>query len=88
MATLPEGSVWQENGEWVVDPHIVAPKLGLSAESFRQAMREGLIAGTVERGEQEDAGRTRLTFRYGRHAWAVQVEPDGTSAETTPPKPR
>lgn len=85
MSKLPDSSVWQEDGEWVVDPEVVAPKLGLSAEAFRQAMRDGEVRGTVERGEGEDAGRTRLTFRHNNRAYAIQIEPDGTASETTPP---
>lgn len=88
MSELPEGSVWQEDGEWVVDPEIVAPRLGFSPAEFQAAMRAGRVVGTVERGEGEDAGRTRLTFRHGQQAWSVQIEPDGTATETTPPTQR
>jgi hypothetical protein len=85
MSQLPDGSVWQEDGEWVVDPEVIAPKLGLSTAEFRQAMRDGHVRGTVERGEGDDAGRTRLTFRYANNAYAIQIEADGTAHETTPP---
>ena len=85
MGKLPEGTVWQEDGDWVVDPEVVAPQLGLTPERFRDAMRDGRVTGTVERGEGEDAGRTRLTFRYNNRAWSVRIEPDGTAEETTPP---
>ena len=85
MSRLPDDIVWQDNGDWVVDPELVAPKLGLSAEAFREAMRDGQLTSLVERGEGEDAGRTRLTFRYGTQAWALRIEPDGTAFETPAP---
>ena len=37
-------------------------------------------------GINEDAGRTRLTFRYRTRAWTVVVEPDGTVIERIPLK--
>mgnify|MGYP000736431541 CR=1 FL=1 len=85
MSTLASGTVWRENGEWVVDPAVVAPSLGLSAAAFRRELRAGRVTGTVEHGEGEDAGRVRLTFRYGGRAWAVRVDPDGTIEVVSPP---
>ena len=88
LSTVPPDTVWQENGEWVVDPEYVAPSLGLSAEGFRRELRAGRLTGTVERGEGEDAGRTRLTFHYGDRAWAVRIDPEGSIELITPRVPR
>ena len=86
MGKLPDGSVCRDNdGDWVVDPETVAPRLGLTSDEFRRAMREGRIGGTVERGEGEDAGRARLTFRYAQRSWSIRIEPDGSAFETAPP---
>ena len=85
VTVVPPDKVWQENGEWVVDPAFVAPSLGLSAEALRRELRAGRVTGTVERGEGEDAGRIRLTFRYAGRAWAVRIEPDGTIEQIEPP---
>ncbi len=85
MSDLPDNTVWRENGEWFCDPEIVARHLGLTPEGFRKALRNGTAVGTVERGEGEDAGRTRLTYRYLDRAWSICVEPDGRIVEVAPP---
>ncbi len=85
MSELPPNTVWRENGDWFCDPEIVARHLGLTPEAFRSALRDGTLGATVERGEGEDAGRTRLTYRYGDRAWSICVEPDGRIVEVAPP---
>jgi Family of unknown function (DUF6522) len=37
-------------------------------------MRRGIVYGVVERGEGDDAGRTRLIFRYRARSWSVTLE--------------
>ena len=49
-------------------------------------MRKGNVSSVAETGIDEDAGRTRLTFRYRTRAWTVVVEPDGTVIERIPLK--
>jgi len=46
-------------------------------------MRKGFVSSVAETGLNEDAGRTRVTFRYRTRAWTVVVDPDGTLAQTT-----
>lgn len=58
----------------VVDAALVAPHLGLSPEAFWRELGRGIVYGVVERGEGEDAGRTRLTFRYRARSWSLVVE--------------
>lgn len=65
------------DGEITVDAELLASKLGLSSETLKQEMRRGLVYSTVERGEEEDAGNTRLTFRYRASVWRVVIEPNG-----------
>ena len=55
---------------FTVDAELVAGKLGLSPEAFWREMRRGV----VERGEGDDAGHTRLTFRYRARSWSVTLE--------------
>ncbi len=85
MNELPVNTVWRESGEWYCDPNVVAGYLGISPEAFRAGLRNGTITGTVERGEGDDAGRMRLTYRYLDLAWSVCVEPDGRIYEVAPP---
>ncbi|MCC7274846.1 MAG: hypothetical protein IT561_19410 [Alphaproteobacteria bacterium] len=58
----------------VVEAELVAAGLGLSAGAFWRAMKRGIVYGVVERGEGDDAGRTRLTFRYRARTWSVTLE--------------
>jgi hypothetical protein len=67
--------------ELVVDAEVLAPKLGLSVEALKENMRKGLVTSIAETGVDEDAGRARLTFRYGPRIWRVVVETDGTLVE-------
>lgn len=59
---------------FVVDAELVAAKLGLSPEAFWREMQSGIVYGVVERGEGNDAGRMRLTFRYRARSWSVTLE--------------
>jgi len=59
---------------FTVDAKLVAEKLGLSPDAFWREMRRGIVYGVVERGEGDDAGRTRLTFRYRARSWSVTLE--------------
>ena len=60
--------------DFVVDAKLVAEKLGLSPEVFWQEMKRGIVYGVVERGEGDDAGRARLTFRYRARCWSMTLE--------------
>lgn len=53
---------------------MVAPQLGLAPDAFWREMQRGIVYGVVERGEGEDAGRTRLTFRYRARSWSIILE--------------
>jgi len=59
---------------FVVEAELVARNLGLSPDAFWQQMKRGAIHGQVERGEGEDLGHARLTFRYRGRSWAVVVD--------------
>ncbi len=66
------------NGEITVDAELLAPKLGLSAEALKAEMRKGIVSSVAETGLNEDAGRTRVTFKYRTRTWTVVIDPDGT----------
>lgn len=80
-------------GEAIIDAEVLAPALGLSPDELKDEMREGLVYGVAEAGVAEDAGRTRLTFRYRARSWRVVVLRDGTllrdptPSSLTPPAP-
>lgn len=62
------------NDGFTVDAELVAHELGLPPDVFWQELKRGIVYGVVERGEGDDSGRTRLTFRYRSRAWCVTVE--------------
>ncbi len=47
-----------------VDAHDLAPLIGCQPSEVPGLMREGRITSVFEKGEGEDAGRFRVTFRY------------------------
>jgi hypothetical protein len=59
---------------FIVEAEVVAGKLGLSLDAFWRAMKRGIVYGVVERGEGDDTGRTRLTFRYRTRSWSMTLE--------------
>lgn len=59
---------------FVVAVELVAPQLGLSPEAFWRELGRGIVYAVAERGEGEDVGRTRLTFRYRARSWSVIVK--------------
>ncbi|MEM1048336.1 MAG: DUF6522 family protein [Pseudomonadota bacterium] len=61
-----------------IDAEVLAPKLGLSVADLKTHMARGDVLSVVEAGQEEDAGRTRLTFRYRARIWRVVVEADGS----------
>ena len=60
--------------DFIVAAEMAAEKLGLSPDTFWGELKRGIVYGVVERGEGDDAGRTRLTFRYRARSWSVILE--------------
>jgi len=67
-------AITRSDDGFVVDAAVVAGKLGLAPDAFWREMRRGIVYGVVERGEGDDAGRVRLTFRYRARSWSVTLE--------------
>ena len=85
MRPVLASPITMADGEITVDAERLAPKLGLSAAALKAEMRKGNVSSGAEAGINEDAGRTRVTFRYRTRAWTVVVEPDGTWVESVAP---
>ena len=64
---------YSEDG-FTVDAEFIAGELGLSPEIFWREVKRGIVYGVVERGEGEDAGRVRLTFRYHARSCSITLE--------------
>ena len=78
MSPVPASAITIVDGEITIDAELLAPKLGLSAAALKAEMRKGNVSSVAETGINEDAARTRVTFRYHTRAWTVVVNPDGT----------
>ena len=85
MSAVSASAITIAEGEISIDAELLAPKLGLSATTLMEEMRKGIVFSVTETGINEDAGRTRITFRYRARAWAVVVDPDGTWIECIAP---
>ena len=83
MSALSSSAVTIEDGKITIAANLLAQKLGLSVEALKAEMRRGYVYSLGEQGIAEDAGCTRLTFRYRTRSWTVVVEPDGTLVETS-----
>ena len=81
MSALSSAAVTIEDGEITIAADLLAQKLGLSVDALKMQMRRGYVYSLGEQGIAEDAGCTRLTFRYLTRTWTVVVEPDGTLVE-------
>lgn len=81
MSPTPDPPICVVDGEITVDAIFLAPKLGLFVEALQREMRLGRVVSTVEEGRDDDAGRFRVTFRYGTRVWRAVVEADGRHVE-------
>jgi hypothetical protein len=66
-----------EDGDFVLDPELLAARFSLSVERLRRLLRAGLVKSTVEEGRDADEGRRRLTVRCGNRAWTAVVDENG-----------
>ena len=82
---LPKDCLEGEGDDFTIRADVLALGLGLPEDVLRAAMANGEVASTVERGEGEDDGRYRLTFRYRDRYYCVLVEPDGQPREVVSP---
>jgi len=83
---VPPGAIGWEDGQIIVDPGYLAPRLGLTPEMLRDGLRSGAVVGVTESGEGADAGRTRIVMRSANRAWAAELDADGTAREIPPPR--
>jgi Fe-S cluster biogenesis protein NfuA len=83
---VPAGVIGWTDGQVVVDPDYLAPRLGLTPDALRDGLRNGDVVGVTETGEGSDAGLTRIVLRSGSRAWAAEVDADGAAREIPPPR--
>lgn len=83
---VPEGVIGWEDGQIMVDPDYLAPKLGITPEALRTGLRRGDVVGATETGEGEDSGKTRIILRTSTRAWAAEIDASGVAREIPPPR--
>ncbi|WP_415183383.1 NifU family protein [Phaeovulum sp.] len=81
----PEAIGWEE-GQMIIDPDYLAPKLGLDADALEAGLARGDIVITSEKAPDSASEKTRVTVRSATRAWAAEVLPDGSAREIPPPR--
>ena len=87
MDSIPKETLEIQGDDILVDADMLALQLSLSVAALRERMNAGKIRTLVERGEGEDEGRLRLTFRWAGQQFSIMREPDGALHQTDPPPP-
>jgi Fe-S cluster biogenesis protein NfuA len=83
---VPPDAIAREDGQFLISPDYLAPRLGMDAETLRAALRTGEVVSQSESGAGEDAGKTRLVMRSSHRVWAVEIAADGTAHEIPAPR--
>ncbi|MGM0659941.1 MAG: DUF6522 family protein [Pseudomonadota bacterium] len=83
---VPPGVIDWQDGQLMVDPDYLAPRLGLTPETLRAGLQSGDVVGITETGQGADAGNTRIVLRSATRAWAAEVRADGSAREIPPPR--
>ncbi|MCR9140400.1 MAG: DUF6522 family protein [Alphaproteobacteria bacterium] len=83
---IPQDLISWEEGQVVVDPDYLAPKLGLNPETLRAGLQRGDVVGVTEVGQGDDTGKTRVIIRTTTRAWAAEIDASGKAREIPPPR--
>lgn len=67
-----------------IDGALVAEKLGLDVEAFRQLLDDRKVSVLCERGIGDDAGLYRATFYFKDRRFRAVVRSDGQVVQTEP----
>ncbi len=87
MKQLPSDVLSGPADDMTIDARFLASRLGVTEDTLKRAMRNGHMAGRLERGDGADAGRLRVTFGNGQWSWSAVMEPDGRCYEVDAPPP-
>lgn len=60
-----------------IDADVLAKAFRIDVDELKKGMRESTITSQFERGEEEDAGRMRLTFFSARRQVRITAEESG-----------
>ncbi|MAM11129.1 MAG: hypothetical protein CML23_11855 [Rhizobiaceae bacterium] len=79
MTTDETGLFIERNadGEFAIGAERLARRFDLSVDALRAMTARGQVRSSVEKGDGDDAGRWRLSFRIGNRRWRITVREDG-----------
>ena len=83
---IPPDVIGWQDGQVIVDPTYLAPKLGLTSEALRAGLRSGDVVGVTEQGQGEETGKTRIIMRGPTRSWAAEIDAQGAAREIPPPR--
>ncbi len=83
---VPPDAIVREDGQFLISPDYLAPRLGMDVETLRAAMQSGEVVSQSESGVGMDAGKTRLIMRSSSRVWAAEIAVDGTAHEIPAPR--
>lgn len=84
---VPADCIAWEDGQMMIDPDYLAPRLGLTPEQLQAGLASGDVTITTQTAPGTDPDRIRVVVRGAQRAWAADVLPDGTAREVPPPRP-
>lgn len=83
---VPDGALTVENGQILLAPEFLAPRLGLSVDALEAGVSDGQVATQHLPGAVP--GQSRIVVRSQTRAWAAEILADGSAHEIPPPRPR
>ena len=83
---VPADAIIEEDGQFLISPDYLAPRLGMDVETLQAAMQSGEVVSQSETGTEADAGKTRLIMRSSTRVWAAEIAEDGTAHEIPAPR--
>lgn len=83
---IPPDLIGWQDGQVIVDPTYLAPKLDLTPETLRAGLRSGDVVGVTEEGQSEAKGKTRIIMRSPTRTWAAEIDASGAAREIPPPR--
>jgi Fe-S cluster biogenesis protein NfuA len=83
---VPPDAILREDGQFLISPDYLAPRLGMNAETLRAGLRSGEVVSQSEAGTGVDAGKTRLIIRSNHRVWAAEIGADGSAHEIPAPR--
>ena len=83
---VPADAIIEEDGQFLISPEYLAPRLGMDTQTLRAAMQSGEVVSQSETGTGTDAGKTRLIMRSSTRVWAAEITGDGAAHEIPAPR--